>query len=323
MDRKLLKGMTFCLGIVALVIAVGTPAFAGKPAPIPQLIIEFVYVDFQSNLLAIEGENFNNGGTPVVTLGGVQLTVNVYNSGVISTIFPTDTSYGSYLLKVATGTASTQVGEFNVTIGAEGPQGPAGPAGPQGGTGATGPAGPQGPIGLTGATGATGATGPQGSAGPAGVQGPAGPTGATGAQGPQGIQGPAGLANGITIAVHGVMAADGSVISGDNWNWHYQYNNQLYNGRIWCYAYILNLNTMTDPARKPTCIVDLYDDLQTDVGDLHNWFRADVYYDSTVNHMWQLRIHSALVRYYQSQYSDVDYGNSSPLQRPYKFICVQ
>jgi cytochrome c oxidase assembly factor CtaG len=42
MDRKLLKRMTFCLGIVALVIALGTPAFAGKPAPIPQLIIETV-----------------------------------------------------------------------------------------------------------------------------------------------------------------------------------------------------------------------------------------------------------------------------------------
>lgn len=206
MDWKLLKRIIFCLGIVASVIGVGTPAFAAKP----DLIIEIVDVDFQTNIIYIYGENFTNGGTPTVTLGGSPLTVQSYISTEIRAILPLNTPDGSYLLKVVTGNASTQSGEFNVAIGAVGPQGlqgdvgpqgiqgEIGPIGPMGPAGPTGPEGPQGPQGIQGLKGDTGPAGPQGPQGPAGPKGdkgdtgPAGPVGPQGAQGPQGPVGPMG-----------------------------------------------------------------------------------------------------------------------------------
>ena len=64
------------LAIVALVIAVGTPAFSAKPVPTPpapQLIIQSVIV--QTDALQINGDNF--GATPVVTLSGTATTLTV------------------------------------------------------------------------------------------------------------------------------------------------------------------------------------------------------------------------------------------------------
>src|SRR4030042_2826001 len=102
MDWKFLKRITICIGIVALAIALGTPAFAAKPVPIPQLIIYFVYMDYQNNILHIEGENFNNGVPPEVILddGTDPLTVNSYNSNAIAATLPFTPSDGSSLLKV-------------------------------------------------------------------------------------------------------------------------------------------------------------------------------------------------------------------------------
>jgi len=117
------------LAIVALVIAVGTPAFSAKPAPALQLIIQSVIV--QTNTLQINGENF--GGTPVVTFAATVLTeVTLINSKQIVASLSSTPSAGTYRLTVVTGTSSTQKGEFYVTIGAVGAVGPPGPTGPAG-----------------------------------------------------------------------------------------------------------------------------------------------------------------------------------------------
>ncbi len=89
--------------------------------------------------------------------------------------------------------------------GEQGPQGETGSRGPAGETGAQGPAGPQGEIGPAGAAGLPGETGPRGEAGPQGPDGAQGPQGETGPQGPAGPGG--------TIAA-GVIAEDGTIISG-------------------------------------------------------------------------------------------------------------
>ena len=118
MDWKLLKGIIFCLGIVALVIAVGTPAFAVKPVPIPQLIIQSVIVDSQTNRLQINGGNLNNGNTLAVTLAGTPLTVITSGRNQIVASIPSTTLAGTYRLSIVTGTASTQSDEFIVAISA-------------------------------------------------------------------------------------------------------------------------------------------------------------------------------------------------------------
>jgi hypothetical protein len=118
MDWKLPKGIIFCLGIVALVIAVGTPVFAVKPAPIPQLIIQSVIIDSQTNRLQINGGNLNNGNTLAVTLAGTPLTVITSGSDQIVASIPSTTLAGTYRLSVVTGTASTQSDEFTVAISA-------------------------------------------------------------------------------------------------------------------------------------------------------------------------------------------------------------
>ena len=114
------------VGIVALVIAVGTPAFSAKPTPPPsQLIIESVIV--QANTLQINGENF--GVNPVVTFAGTVLTSTLINPNQIVASLSSTPEAGTYKLTVVTGTASTQRGEFYVTIGAVGAVGPPGAAG--------------------------------------------------------------------------------------------------------------------------------------------------------------------------------------------------
>ena len=106
------------LGIVALVIAVGTPAFSAKPTPTPQLIIQSVTV--QTNTLQINGGNLDNGDTLTVTLAGTPLTVTSSDSKQIVASLSSTPAAGTYKLTVVTGTASTQRGEFYVTIGAVG-----------------------------------------------------------------------------------------------------------------------------------------------------------------------------------------------------------
>ena len=186
MDRNQFKRVAVYVGIMALVISIGSPVQGAKWADTPSaldLVITSVYVDFDQGTIIINGRNFDNGYKPVVSLGGGSIVVKSYTGVEIIAVLPGETPDGDYLLTVTTGAAVKNYDAYALTIGAvgspgpQGPQGPAGPAGPTGATGATGPAGPVGP------TGATGAIGPPG---------PAGPTGATGAIGPAGPQGPAG-----------------------------------------------------------------------------------------------------------------------------------
>ena len=288
MDRKLLKGITFCLGIVALVIAVGTPAFAQR-VPIPKLIIEIVDVDFQNNLILIYGENFTNGGFPLVTLAAFTdpLTVQSYTSTKIQATLPSTPSDGSYLLKVGTGTASAQSGQFNVTIAAGGPQGPAGPQGIQG------------------------IQGPKGDKGDQGIQGEQGIQGPKGDPGPQGIPG---VAKGIRTAISGSCDEDGGWISGSNWLSLMQ--TEYYN--TWFIYHIL-LITMTDPSVEPICAASIANpylrQLSSDpfVGPLlgiwdYSW--SDVYT------AWTVQVAAT-----RKQLTP-DY-NWSPARAGFSFICFQ
>lgn len=84
----------------------------------------------------------------------------------------------------------SEISQWVVVSGSEGPQGPPGPqgvAGPAGAPGAQGPAGASGAQGLQGEIGPegpTGAPGPQGAAGPQGLTGPQGDSFSVDAQGP-------------------------------------------------------------------------------------------------------------------------------------------
>ena len=122
MDPKIRENIALCLAILATVFVVTTFAFAAKPTPIPQLVIQSVVVE--SNTLQINGENLTNGNTLAVTLSGNTLTVITSSSTQIVASFPPTTLAGTYKLIVVTGSASNQKGEFYVTIGAAGPPGP-------------------------------------------------------------------------------------------------------------------------------------------------------------------------------------------------------
>jgi len=115
-------------------------------------------------------------------------------------------------------------------------------AGPQGLAGPQGPVGPVGPIGQAGSQGPVGPVGPIGQAGSQGPVGPAGPIGP---------QGPAGVANGITIAVHGEVDENGGVVgSSDKFLCSTQdkYSDVM--------MYHIRLLSMSDPTKKPPiCIV--------------------------------------------------------------------
>jgi hypothetical protein len=179
-----------------------------------ELEIKKVRLDFDNSLIHIFGKNFNNGGSPRVTLGDDDLDIISYDDKEIVTRFPA-VEAGQYKLHVSTGGGYNCKDKHSVKIdhdnkpscptpqptceqkcecppGPQGPKGDKGDPGPPGPQGEPGPAGPQGPAGPAGPTGATGPQGPAGPMGPQGLQGPAGPQGEIGPQGepgPQGLQG--------------------------------------------------------------------------------------------------------------------------------------
>jgi hypothetical protein len=182
-----------------------------------ELEIKKVRLDFDNNLIHIFGKNFNNGGSPRVTLGDDDLDIISYDDKEIVTRFPA-VEAGQYKLHVSTGGGYNCKDKQSVKIDhdnkpscpapqptceqkcecPQGPQGPkgdkgdTGPQGPQGEPGPAGPPGPQGEQGPPGPAGPTGATGPQGPVGPMGPQGPQGPAGLQGEIGPAGPPGPQG-----------------------------------------------------------------------------------------------------------------------------------
>ena len=174
-------------GAVVMALAAGSVQAAFVP------VVESASVDAAGGRLVVNGQSFGAG--PVVTLGGMRLTVVTSSGNKIVAAWPSGTSAGalpagSYLLIV--GFQNTLPAAFAVAVGGAGPAGPAGPPGPMGPMGSAGLAGPIGPQGVPGPMGPVGPAGPQGQAGSAGPQGPKGDTGPAGVIGPQGPAGPPG-----------------------------------------------------------------------------------------------------------------------------------
>ena len=148
----------------------------------PQLVVLGVDVDYTGATLYINGENFTNGGSPIITLAGTRIPLLLTKeTELVASLPPTFMgAVGSYLLTVSTGSLPVHNDVLAVTLGASGPRGPKGD---------TGPAGLQGLQGPKGDTGAIGPPGLKGDTGPIGLKGDKGDTGAVGPQGPQGLPG--------------------------------------------------------------------------------------------------------------------------------------
>jgi hypothetical protein len=228
-----MRSASLCLVLSFLLITVPRLAHASAQVAV---VVNSATVDYSTNLLTVTGQNFGTIA-PGVRLNGFQLTVQSFNAGTQTIVANMAMSLppGSYLLAVTTGngsTNSTQVSEFDITLGAAGPQGAQGAPGPQGQqgpqgepgpAGAPGPAstvaGPAGPSGPPGPSGAPGPAGPTGLTGAQGPAGPAGPAGPQGAPGPAGPQGPAGAgADSLAAAIYGPCGATGAIENGFNPN---------------------------------------------------------------------------------------------------------
>jgi hypothetical protein len=146
-----------------------------------QLQIISVYMDFDNSYIIINGENFDNGYIPIVTLGDEELTISPDYTAIEIVAELPQIQAGAYRLSITTGNSAKKFDECDLTIGAVGPPGPQGPQGMEGPQGPQGEQGPQGPSGPQGEQGLQGPMGPQG------LQGEQGP------QGPQGEQGPPGI----------------------------------------------------------------------------------------------------------------------------------
>jgi hypothetical protein len=231
MIEKVLRKVALLSILVIFVMVAGQSVLAGQNdsnnPTVPELLITEVRVDFINNEIIITGVNFDNGDTPVVTVGDdpTPLALSSNSATEIRVVLPA-VQDGDYLLAVSTGPAVINYDEYDLTLGAVGPQGEKGDTGATGASGQDGKdgincwdldgdgvqdveedingdgtvdiadcKGPQGPKGDTGATGATGPQGPKGDTGATGATGPQGPkgdTGATGATGPQGPRGDTG-----------------------------------------------------------------------------------------------------------------------------------
>ena len=159
----------------------------------PEVTITEVFVDFDSGLIEIVGQNFDLGPDALtVTLGSFgSLNIITEQADLIVVEFPEGgLPTGDYLLKVSSGPGQRKNDQRTITIGAQGPQGDQGDQGDQGQQGQQGPIGPDGPQGPIGPVGPMGAIGPAGAQGIQGIQGEQGMTGMTGMTGPQGPPGP-------------------------------------------------------------------------------------------------------------------------------------
>ena len=114
-----LKKITFVCGIILLSLSIsGNSVFAAKggKTQIPQLVIVEVYVDFTNETITINGDNFSNGDTPVITLGTQNLNVNSYSDTEIITELPIGIIDGDYLMTVITGPSSQNFDSYNLTV---------------------------------------------------------------------------------------------------------------------------------------------------------------------------------------------------------------
>jgi len=133
MNTRLVKKILLHSLIVFFsILILAQSTWAGKWADTPSdlnLVIQRVYVDLDNSLIFVTGENFGNGASPDVTLGGINLKVDSYTQHDIIAKFPVGIPDGDYKLVVYTGPAVKQYDAYIVTIGAVGPQGPPGSAG--------------------------------------------------------------------------------------------------------------------------------------------------------------------------------------------------
>jgi hypothetical protein len=177
-----------------------------------QLDIKRIVLDYDNNLIYIFGKNFNNGSSPIVTLGDDDLILKRYNENEIVTTFP-GVEAGHYKLVVSTGGGYKCKDKQSVTIAHDNkpscpptpppptcPQECKGGKGDKGDKGDPGPAGPAGNDGQDGAPGLPGADGKNGNDGARGAQGPGGPQGNPGTNGTNGANGLPGISNYERIA---------------------------------------------------------------------------------------------------------------------------
>ena len=140
--------------------------------------------DAVSRTLTIQGFNFLNGATPLVTLGNVGLPLTLATPPTATTITVnfdcSQFSTGTYRLRVSTGSGTPYNGDFYFSFST---QGPAGLAGAKGDPGATGSQGPNGLSGNNGKDGAPGLNGTNGKDGAPGQNGTSGKDGAPGQNG--------------------------------------------------------------------------------------------------------------------------------------------
>jgi hypothetical protein len=141
---KMLK--SFICGTLVLLLIISSQAQAAQP----EVTITEVFVDFETETIAIMGENFDLGPDPLtVTLGSFgSLNIITAEPNLINVDFPDGgLLVGDFLLTVSSGPGPRKNDDHIVTIGATGPEGPEGADGAEG---QTGPAGPIGPAGATG-----------------------------------------------------------------------------------------------------------------------------------------------------------------------------
>jgi hypothetical protein len=186
--------------IIPSIGAIFAFGFSLSATAVQPLQITEVYVDDSDDphLLMVTGQNFNNGGTLELWLGGYLLTVLTQDDTMIVAELTAGIPAGSYQLVATSGGGTVRHDDFDgVTIGA------VGPAGADGADGAQGPAGPDGPagadgamgdVGLPGLPGADGADGKDGAPGAAGVDGMDGAPGLPGSDGAPGMPGMPGMA---------------------------------------------------------------------------------------------------------------------------------
>lgn len=154
-----------------------------------ELDIKKVKLDYDNDLIYIQGKNFKNGAFPVVTLGDEGLVVHSYNDNEIVATFPA-VEAGQYKLRVSTGDGdkckdkqSLKINHDNKPSCPPAPppapceQCPPGPKGEKGDKGDTGAQGIQGLPGNDGAPGLSGTNGTNGTNGAPGLPGPPGPAG--------------------------------------------------------------------------------------------------------------------------------------------------
>jgi IPT/TIG domain len=110
--------------VFILSILIASNSFAAQP----QVTINEVMVDFNSQSISIMGENFDIGpNSTTVSLGGFgNLNITINSSNLLVADLPNGISPGDYLLSVSSGPGPRKNAEESITIGAQGPQGDVG-----------------------------------------------------------------------------------------------------------------------------------------------------------------------------------------------------